>query len=105
MMTLRKSTLALCTIPAMLALAACQSTNPTTRGAARGAAIGAAGGAALGAVVDGVGVGEGAAIGAAAGAVIGAATAKDRRYYRDARGDCYYRDNGRRTYVDRGRCY
>ena len=104
MMTLRKSTVALCAIPAMLALSACQSTNPTTRGLTRGAAIGAAGGAALGAVVDGVGVGEGAAIGAAAGAAIGAATAKDRRYYRDARGDCYYRADGRRVFVDRSRC-
>mgnify|MGYP001089051652 CR=1 FL=1 len=104
MTILRKSRLALCAIPAMLALSACQTSDPTTRGLARGAAIGAAGGAALGAVVGGVGVGEGAAIGAAAGAAIGAATAKDRRYYRDGRGDCYYRDGDRRYYVDRSRC-
>ena len=100
MIALSKSRILLCTLPAMLALSACQSSNPTERGLARGAAIGAAGGAALGAVVGGVG----AAIGAAAGGAIGALTAKNRRYYRDRRGDCYYNDNGRRYYVDRNRC-
>ncbi len=104
MIALSRSRILLCTLPAILALSACQSSNPTERGLARGAAIGAAGGAALGAVVGGVGVGEGAAIGAATGGAIGALTAKNRRYYRDRRGDCYYKDDGRRYYVDRNRC-
>lgn len=103
-MSARKSSLLLWSMPLALALSGCTSTDPTARGAARGAAIGAAGGAAVGALANGVGVAEGAAIGAAAGAVIGATTAKDRRYYRDGRGDCYYTEDGRRNYVDRSRC-
>lgn len=101
-MNMRRATILACSVPLLL-VSACQSTNPTARGAARGAAIGAAGGAAVGALANGVGVGEGAAIGAAAGAVIGAATADGRRYYRDGRG-CYYYKGDRRRYVDSRRC-
>jgi osmotically inducible lipoprotein OsmB len=102
MMNMRRATILACSVPLLL-VSACQTSNPTARGAARGAAIGAAGGAAVGALANGVGVGEGAAIGAAAGAVIGAATADGRRYYSDRRG-CYYYDGDRRRYVDRNRC-
>lgn len=103
-MAVRTSSLLLWSMPLMLAVSGCASSDPTARGAARGAAIGAAGGAAVGALANGVGVAEGAAIGAAAGAAIGAATANDRRYYRDDRGGCYYMNDGRRNYVDRSRC-
>lgn len=81
--------------------------NTQLERAAAGAAIGGAAGAAVGAAVDGVGVGEGAAVGAVAGGVIGAATAdRDRRWYRDSRGYCYYVDRrGDRVYdYDRRRC-
>jgi hypothetical protein len=102
-MNVRRATILACSVPLLL-VSACQTSDPTARGAARGAAIGAAGGAAVGALANGVGVGEGAAIGAAAGAVIGAATAGDgRRYYRDGRG-CYYYKGDRRRYVDSRRC-
>lgn len=55
-----------------LALAACQTSPNTQRGAARGAAAGAALGAAAGAISGDVGVAEGAAVGALAGGAAGA---------------------------------
>ena len=71
--------------------------------AATGAAVGAAAGAAVGAVVGGVSPVEGAAAGAVAGGVIGAVSGRDRQYYRDERGYCYYvTSSGRRVYDDRG---
>ena len=74
--------------------------------AVAGAAVGAAVGAGVGAVVDGVSPGAGAAVGAVAGGLIGAATAdKNRRWYRDGRGDCYYvNDRGERIYDYGTRC-
>ena len=82
--------------------------------AAAGAAVGAAAGAGLGAVVDGVSPGQGAIVGAIAGGTIGAATSqpdrdrgryRDRYWYQDERGYCYYLDrDGRRIYDRSGRC-
>jgi hypothetical protein len=70
-----------------------QNTNQVLRGTA----IGGAGGAVAGALIPGLGVGEGAAIGAVGGAAVTALT-KNRKYYRDARGNRYYIKNGRRVY-------
>lgn len=82
--------------------------------AAGGAAIGAAAGAGLGAIVDGVSPVQGAIVGAIAGGAIGAATSdqdrdqrryRDRYWYQDERGYCYYVDQyGRRIYDRSGRC-
>jgi len=79
--------------------------NDRLERAAAGAAIGAAAGAGVGAVTD-LEIEEGAAIGAVAGGVIGAATARDRDWYRDGRGYCYYVDRyNRRVYdYDRRNC-
>ena len=63
----------------------------------RGTAIGAGGGAVAGAIIPGLGVGEGALIGAAGGAAVTALT-KNRKYYRDSRGNRYYVKHGRRYY-------
>ena len=86
--------------------------------AAAGAAIGAAAGAGLGAVVDGVSPTQGAIVGAIAGGAIGAATSdnnryddryqrsyRDRYWYRDDRGYCYYvNERGERIYDRNARC-
>jgi uncharacterized membrane protein YccC len=68
-----------------------------TKQVLRGTAIGAGGGAVAGAIIPGLGVGEGALIGAAGGAAVTALT-KNRKYYRDSRGNRYYVKNGRRYY-------
>jgi len=70
-----------------------QNTNQVLRGTA----IGAGGGAVAGAIIPGLGVGEGALIGAAGGAAVTALT-KNRKYYRDSRGNRYYVKKGRRYY-------
>ena len=87
--------------------------------AAAGAAIGAAAGAGLGAVVGGVSPTEGAVVGAIAGGAIGAATNnnnnryddryqrnyRDRYWYRDDRGYCFYvNSRGERIYDNNARC-
>ena len=102
---------------AALSLGACATSDPygydrygdrnpgQLERAATGAAVGAAAGAAVGAVVGGVSPVEGAAAGAAVGGVIGAVRGGDRNreYYRDERGYCYYLSrSGRRVYDDRG---
>jgi hypothetical protein len=74
--------------------------------AVAGAAIGGAVGAGVGAVVGGVSPVEGAVAGALIGGVAGAATAdKDRRWYRDTRGYCFYVNQyGDRVYDYNIRC-
>lgn len=79
--------------------------NRQVERAAGGAAIGAGTGAVVGAVVDGVSPIEGAAAGAVVGAVVGAVTDKNRRWYRDNYGRCYYVDSrGNRIYDVDQRC-
>jgi len=71
------------------------------RDALRGAAIGGAGGAVVGAVVPGLSVVDGALVGAAGGAAVGLITknGKQRKLYRDERGNRYWVDDrGRRHY-------
>jgi phage tail tape-measure protein len=98
-------------LAASLPLAACASddygyrSNAGVERAATGAAIGAAAGAAVGAAVEGVRPVEGAVVGAIAGGAIAAATDRNRRWYRDDRGDCYYIDKwGVRRYDYDRRC-
>ena len=69
----------------------------STKQVQKGTAIGAGGGALLGAVVPGISTGNGALIGAAGGAAY-TALSKNKKYYRDARGNRYYIKNGRRVY-------
>lgn len=97
-------------LAASMALGACASdgyrnNDRQLNRAATGAAIGAAAGAGVGAVVEGVSPVEGAVAGAVAGGVIGAVTSKDRRWYRDERGYCYYlNDRNERIYDRNARC-
>lgn len=81
-------------------LTGCATNRDTAGGrAVRGGAIGALGGAVVGAVVPGLSTGEGAAIGAVGGAVVGALD-KDKKYYRDSRGQQYWVDrDGYRHYT------
>lgn len=91
---------------ATLPLAGCAggAGTRTAGGAAVGAGVGALAGSALG-----VGVLEGGVIGAVAGGAIGALVKgpiiKNRQYYRDTRGYCYYVDkNGQPVYDGKVRC-
>ncbi|MEQ7872732.1 hypothetical protein ABDK56_01825 [Sphingomonas sp. ASV193] len=78
--------------------------NGTTQNVVGGAALGAAAGAVAGAVIPGVSVGQGAVAGAILGGVAGAVI-KNRQYYRDTRGYCYYVDQyGNPIYDYNTRC-
>lgn len=110
---MRKSALFGTVLAAGLSLSACATNDDfgsrndeQVERAVAGAAIGAAAGAGVGAVVGGVSPVEGAAVGAVVGATAGAVTAKDRDWYRDSRGYCYYvNDRGERIYdYDRRNC-
>lgn len=94
-------------LAASMALGACASdgyrNDRQLNRAATGAAIGAAAGAGVGAVVEGVSPVEGAVAGAVAGGVIGAVTNKDRRWYRDERGYCYYLNSRNERVYDRNK--
>ena len=72
--------------------------------AATGAVIGGAAGAVAGAIIPGVSPIEGAVAGAILGGVAGAVI-RNRQYYRDNRGYCYYVDsNGNPIYDYNTRC-
>ncbi|TGY88867.1 hypothetical protein E5163_06940 [Marinicauda algicola] len=112
-----------------LALAACQTSPNTQRGAVRGAAAGAALGGIVGAVSGDVDVAEGAAVGALAGAAAGAYQgctqdnacpwsrqsqqhseliydqSADRYYYENYRTGCTYWRNGDLRYCPPGTPY
>ena len=108
---MRKSGILGVALAATMSLGACATdrygydNNDQLERAATGAAIGAAAGAGVGAVVGGVSPVEGAVAGAVVGGAAGALTSNDRRWYRDARGYCYYvNDRGDRMYDYDRRC-
>jgi uncharacterized protein YcfJ len=88
------------TLAAGVSLTAC-ATNPfskraslesrTTAGVLAGAAVGAAAGTAIGANAV-AGAAAGMVAGGAVGALVKGPLIKDRQYYRDTRGYCYYVD-------------
>jgi hypothetical protein len=92
-------------VSAAVLLAGCSTFDEggNTGRVATGAGVGAALGAAAGAVLGGVSPMQGAVAGAVAGGVAGALAKKDRRYFRDENGQCYYLTSaGGRVYDVRG---
>lgn len=90
---------------ACLLVAGCATNREdgTAERAGKGAAVGAAVGAAAGALI-GVGPVQGAVAGAVVGGVAKAAARKNRRYFRDENGECYYLTKGGGRVYDPAGC-
>ena len=90
---------------ACLLVAGCATNREdgTAERAGKGAAVGAAVGAAAGALI-GVGPVQGAVAGAVVGGVAKAASRKNRRYFRDENGECYYLTKGGGRVYDPAGC-
>lgn len=91
---------------ACLLIAGCATNREdgTAERAGKGAAVGAAVGAAAGAIIGGVSPVQGAVAGAVVGGAAKAASRKDRRYFRDENGECYYLTKGGGRVYDPAGC-